>query len=263
MSNKTILERIIDDKQSEIDALYSNYGLEHFKHINYDHYTSNKFYSYLSKPGLSLIAEIKKASPSKGIIRQDFEPITIAKEFLQYGASALSILTEKNYFLGAPEYIQDVKKEMDLPIIRKDFIVDPIQIYEAKHLGASAILLIKAALDMETLQTLHRCATEIGLDVLVEIHSEEELNEIKDFPEIKLVGVNNRNLNDFSVDLNTVLNLAPKIRHYFGSSCLIVAESGYSNADELKELENMGIQAVLIGEGLAKQPQLIHYFNHD
>ena len=152
---------------------------------------------------------------------------------------------------------------MDLPIIRKDFIVDPIQIYEAKFLGASAVLLIKAALNMDSLKKLHHCATEIGLDVLVEIHSEEELNEIKNVPEIKIVGVNNRNLNDFSVDLNTVLNLAPKIRHYFGDSCLIVAESGYSKVDELEELEKMGIQAVLIGEGLAKQPELIHYFNHD
>lgn len=260
MSN--ILDKIIRDKQEEINHLYKEKGLTYFKE-KAESLTLDEFLLHrtLSQTGLSLIAELKKASPSKGVIRSDFKPVDLAKSFMSHGASALSILTEKNYFLGDPSYISSIDEVVQIPILRKDFIVDPIQIYEAKCLGANAVLLIKAALDIETFISLHKTAHEIGCDVLVEIHDENELHEIKQCDQITIVGVNNRNLKTFEVDINTVRDLAPEIKKSFGQNCCIVAESGYSKISELEQLNEDGINAVLIGEGLAINEDLITYFS--
>ena len=255
----SILDQILEKKQAEIARLKSDFGDPFFiDKLKTLPSAETSFYDGLSASGLGLIAEIKKASPSKGIIRKEFDPVILAEEFMESGASALSVLTEKAHFMGSPVYIPLIKNRVDLPLLRKDFIVEPIQIYESRFLGADAILLIKALLDKEKLSELLEIATESGLDVLVEIHDESEWDEIKDLP-IKIVGVNNRNLKTFKVDTSTAPRLLGKIRES-NPDILVIAESGYSSVLDLKDLENEAFDGVLIGEGLAKNAKLLEYF---
>ncbi len=238
----SFLQKILESKKREIEGLYG----EKFR-----------FSSALRRSGLSLIAEVKKASPSKGIIRKEFDPVEIAKSFTT--AAALSVLTEKEFFLGAPEYIRQIKKEAKQPVLRKDFILDPIQVYESRLIGADAILLIKKILTKSQCQELLNLANQLGLDVLLELHDAEELEDIRGMRNIKIIGVNNRNLETFHTDIQLVHTLQPNIRKYFPEA-LLVAESGFSKREELKRLEEAGIDAVLIGEGLATHPALLSYF---
>jgi indole-3-glycerol phosphate synthase len=256
----TILDNIIEGKKAEIASLYSEKGLSYFQqHVPITQsYHPGVFYNALKHPGLSLIAEIKKASPSKGIIRTEFDPIALAEEFNTSGASALSVLTEVSYFKGDPSYIQKIKKTVKLPILRKDFIIDPIQILESKKLGADAILLIKAILNIDTLRELQHLAHCVGLDVLVEVHNKAELDEIAPLG-CPIIGINNRNLATFEVDIKTTIQLA-KTLQFRQPKALLVAESGYTNAQQLNELPAVGVNAVLIGEGLATHPELLPYF---
>lgn len=239
---KTVLDKIITDKKKSIDALYEN---------------NFSFLKNLQKPGLSLIAEIKKASPSKGIIRSDFDPEELAKQFTHSGASALSILTEEDHFLGNPTYIKQARAVTKLPILRKDFIIDSIQVYESKFLGANAILLIKAILTQDQCQTLLNLAKDLQLDTLVEVHTEAELNDVLSLKNVQAIGINNRNLHTFEIDLNLALTLAKQIP----DGILSVAESGYSTPEQLHQLEKAGINAVLIGEGLATHPNLLTFWS--
>ncbi|MBI4357139.1 MAG: indole-3-glycerol phosphate synthase TrpC [Gammaproteobacteria bacterium] len=196
---------------------------------------------------IAIIAELKKASPSCGIIQKNFHPEEIAKAYTQGGATALSVLTDRHFFKGAPQYISAVKKASPLPVLRKDFILDDYQIYESKYLGADAILLIVAALDDEELKRFYKLAQELECDVLIEVHNEEELTRILPL-KAPLVGINNRDLHTFRVDLNTTLRLLPNIPQ----STIVMSESGIERAEDIQTLSSGGVYAFLVGEALMK-----------
>ena len=211
-----------------------------------------KFTKNLNKPNkFNLIAEIKKASPSKGLIRKDFNPLELAKCYQNGGASCLSVLTDEKYFQGNNKYIDIIKKEVDLPILRKDFIIDPWQIKESRSLGADCILLIMAALNLEDAILLEKEAIDLGMDVLIETHTHEEIimaNKLKS----KLVGINNRNLKTMVVDINNTL----KLKKFINPDKILVAESGLKTHLDLKLFKENGIINFLIGESLMKETNL-------
>ncbi|MDE6595956.1 MAG: indole-3-glycerol phosphate synthase TrpC [Oscillospiraceae bacterium] len=202
-----------------------------------------------SLPSPAIIAEVKKASPSKGIISEDFRPAEQAEAYQKAGAAAVSCLTEEYYFKGSAEYFKAVRKVIDIPMIRKDFIIDPYQIYEAKAMGADAILLIAAILDTEQMKEYREIAENLKMDVLAESHNEEELTSVINAG-CTIFGINNRNLKDFSVTLDTTKRLAGLVPN--GS--IIVAESGIKTAEDMKFLADCGANAVLIGETLMRSP---------
>ncbi|MDA1353331.1 MAG: indole-3-glycerol phosphate synthase TrpC [bacterium] len=256
----TFLTDIVSKKQDDVMALYEAGRLGQFQ-LALAKRPPARFRAALEGPDLSLIGEIKKASPSKGVIRPDFDPVQLFEEFAESGASAISVLTEPHFFQGKTEYLKLLSDLDDLPILRKDFVIDPIQLYEAKVNGADAILLIKALLTKGQCQDLLNLADFLNLDVLLEIHSEAELEAILDLDGLTMIGINNRDLRTFNMDMSLVPKLVPQIRDSFGDDVLIVAESGYSQTDQLDELHALGCNAVLIGEGLATNKNLIHYFN--
>jgi indole-3-glycerol phosphate synthase len=198
-------------------------------------------------PGVAIIAEAKKASPSKGVISPDFDPEQIARHYEQGGAHAMSVLTDVDFFQGSISYIPLVRNAVNLPVLRKEFIIDPIQVEEAAVYGADAILLIAAILEITQMQELRIQAEEAGLDVLVEVHNEEELEKTLK-AESRLIGINNRNLNDFSVDLQTTFRLQKEIP----AEIPVVSESGISSRDDMIALKEAGITAALIGESLMR-----------
>ena len=198
---------------------------------------------------LALIAEVKKASPSAGVICPDFDPVRIAKEYEAAGAGCLSVLTDEKFFQGSLDYLRQIRAAVRLPLLRKDFIIDERQILEAIEWGADAILLIAAILTDAQLARFHALATEAGLAALVEVHDEEELERaVKISP--PLIGVNNRNLKTFKVDLATTERLAPKIKSH---GALLVAESGIHTRADVERLQRCGAGAILVGESLVKQ----------
>ena len=211
-----------------------------------------KFLERLNKANkFNLIAEVKKASPSKGLIRKDFDPLELAKCYQNGGASCLSVLTDEKYFQGNNKYINIIKKEVDLPILRKDFIVDPWQIKESRSLGADCILLIMASLKIEDAILLEKEAMDLGMDVLIETHTEEEVkmaNKLKS----KLVGVNNRNLKTMEVDINNTL----KLKNFIDPEKILIAESGLKTHLDLQWFKENGIINFLIGESLMKEKDL-------
>jgi len=199
----------------------------------------------------ALIAEVKKASPSMGIICPNFDPVRIAREYEAAGASCLSVLTDEKFFQGSLDYLRQIRAAVKLPLLRKDFIIDERQIMEAVEWGADAILLIAAILTDEQLAAFHALATEAGLTVLVEVHEEEELDRaLKISP--ALLGVNNRNLKTFKVDLATTEQLAEKL-FQAQPSALLVAESGIHTRADVVRLQQCGASAMLVGESLVKQ----------
>jgi indole-3-glycerol phosphate synthase len=198
-------------------------------------------------PGVAVIAEAKKASPSKGVIRPDFDPVAIAKSYKAGGAQAMSVLTDVDFFQGSITYIPLVRAAVDLPVLRKDFIIDPLQIREASLYGADAILLIAAILDTARLRAYREEAEALAMDVLVEVHDEKELESALAAGS-RLIGINNRNLNDFSVDLNTTFRLQKLIP----PGIPVVSESGISSREDMQRLRAAGITAALIGESLMR-----------
>ncbi len=201
----------------------------------------------LKSPEMSFICEVKKASPSKGLIAPDFPYVTIAKEYEAAGASAISVLTEPEYFLGSNEYLKEISQVTSVPILKKDFIVDPYQIFEAKVIGASAVLLICALLDTQTLRTGIQLCDSLGLSALVEAHDEEEIRSALRAG-ARIIGVNNRNLKTFEVDFSNSIRL----RNMVPSSVLFVAESGVKTADDIRRLHEAGVNGVLVGETLMR-----------
>ena len=195
----------------------------------------------------AIIAEIKKASPSAGIISEDFDPIQKAKDYEVFGAAALSILTEEDFFLGSIEYLRDVKAITSLPILRKDFMIDEYQIYEAKLMGADCILLIASILSDSQITAFVTLAEELELDYLIAVHDEAELGRVEHFQEA-MIGVNNRDLKTFTVDLDNSVRL----KHKFTHSNIFIAESGIKNQDDIDYLKSHHIHAFLIGESLMK-----------
>lgn len=209
-------------------------------------------------PSVAIIAEAKKASPSKGVIQPDFDPVRIARNYRDGGAHCLSVLTDVDFFQGSLSYIPLVREAVALPVLRKDFIIDPLQIEEAGAVGADAILLIAAILDVDQLRDFRLLAESLGMDVLVEVHDERELDDALQ-AESRLIGINNRNLNDFSVSLETTFRLLPKIPQ----GIPVVSESGIASAADMHRLREAGVKAALIGESLmraGRQDQLLREF---
>ena len=196
---------------------------------------------------IAVIAEVKKASPSAGVIAEDFHPLSQAREYARGGAHALSVLTDEKYFQGHLTFLKQIREQVDLPILRKDFIVHELQVYESVIAGADAILLIVAALNDETLRLLHRRARDCQLDVLVEVHDLAEMDRALEL-EADLIGINNRNLRTFAVDLSTTEELAEEIP----AEVIAVSESGIQSAADIRRMRNCGINAVLVGEALMR-----------
>lgn len=214
------------------------------------------FFGALNTGSMELIAEVKKASPSKGIICPDFDPVRIARAYEAAGASCLSVLTDEKFFQGSLDYLQAIRNEVGLPLLRKDFIIDARQIAEAIRFGADAILLIVAILDDAQLVEFHRLATGAGLSVLVEVHDEAELVRAMRAG-ARLLGVNNRDLKSFTVDLGTTERLAQKLRE--GGQfdrVLLVGESGIHTRADVARLEKAGAKAILVGESIVKHPDI-------
>lgn len=244
-------ERVINNKSkfslSELKA--RAYAMEISKEY--------KFEKALLTPGISFICEVKKASPSKGIIANDFPYIQIAKDYEAAGASAISCLTEPKYFKGSDEYLKQIVANVNIPVLRKDFTVDEYMIYEAKILGASAILLICAILSDEQLKEYFQIAHELGLSVLIEAHDSEELNRAL-ATGARIIGVNNRNLKDFTVDINNSVRL----RQLSPNDKIFVSESGIKTPQDIKQLVDNNTNAVLIGETLMRsdnKKQMLDY----
>jgi indole-3-glycerol phosphate synthase len=204
----------------------------------------------LAAPGVAIIAEAKKASPSKGVIQPNFDPCRIARNYSRGGAHCMSVLTDVDFFQGSIDYIPLIRNTVELPVLRKEFIIDPLQIEEAAAFGADAILLIAAILETSQLQEFRIQAEEAGMDVLVEVHNGDELDKTLT-SESRLIGINNRNLNDFTVDLATTFRLQKNIP----SEIPVVSESGISSREDMLSLKKAGIAAALIGESLMRSSE--------
>ena len=198
----------------------------------------------------AVIAEIKRASPSKGVIRADFRPADIARSYAAHGAACLSVLTDRQYFQGAPEYLQAARAACPLPVLRKDFLIDAYQVAEARAMGADAILLIAAALDLPQMQTLERQAMDYGMAVLVEVHDGVELEAALQL-QTPLLGINNRNLRTFEVSLETTLGLLSRIP----AERIVVAESGILGRDDVVRMRANDVHAFLVGEAFMRAPE--------
>ena len=203
--------------------------------------------SKIAAGGAGVIAEIKKASPSKGVLREDFRPAEIAQSYAQHGAACLSVLTDVNFFQGAPDYLKQARAACDIPALRKDFIIDPYQVYQARSWGADCILLIVAALDHGLMAELEACALELGMDVLVEVHDGDELTAAMKL-KTPLLGINNRNLRTFETTLDTTLNLLPRIT----PDKLVVTESAILKTDDVKRMRDANVHAFLVGEAFMR-----------
>lgn len=243
----TYLTKILDYKACEVDVLKQQAPVSRYRDVEADLPPTRDFRGALKNNDgtVRLIAEVKKASPSRGVMVENFKPLEIARRYAEIGASAFSVLTDRNFFQGSNEYLQQVSGAFDLPVLRKDFIIDELQIYEARLIGADAVLLIVAALDSTSLRDYLQVAAGIGLDALVEVHDRPEL-ECALAAGATIVGVNNRDLKDFSVSLDTSLHLRPVIP----DEVVSVAESGLKHVSDVTMMQDASFDAVLIGEGL-------------
>lgn len=238
----SILDQILREKQNEIKRL------KHEEILVNSRSCLSIIKSIKQKEPIGIIAEIKRHSPSKGELNGNVNPIKQAKEYEKAGAAAISVLTDTPFFKGSFADIESIRKVVDIPILCKDFIVDPIQIYKAKSVGADAILLIVAALDQEQLQNLYCQATALGLEVLVEVHNEEELLRALAIGAI-MIGINNRDLSSFEVSLQTTVKLA---KQFDREEVLFISESGMANREDVKLVREAGVEGILVGETLMK-----------
>lgn len=243
-----ILDEIVANTKSKLEIKKSEIDIEELiSKIDNKSMEESNFKKSLLNTDEAIIAEIKKASPSAGIISENFDPVSKAKEYESFGAAALSILTEEDYFLGSISYLVNVKKVSDLPILRKDFIIDAFQIYESKLIGADCILLIAAILSDEQLQNFTNIADQLGLDYIIEIHDKDELSRVEIFSKA-IIGVNNRDLKTFEVDINNSILL----RNEFKQDNVFVSESGIKSRKDIDMLKENNINVFLIGESLMK-----------
>ena len=244
----SILQKIVANTKTNLVHKKAEFPLEKIKSsLENLKLPRGKFKDNISSKDEAIIAEIKKASPSAGIIKEDFDPIKIAMEYESFGASALSILTEEDFFMGSIEYLKDVKKITSLPILRKDFMIDEYLIYESKLIGADCILLIASILTDQQIEDFITIAKKLELDYLIEVHDENELKRVDRF-EDALIGVNNRNLETFEVDLNNSVRL----RNSFRQNNIFIAESGIKSREDMNYLKMNKIKVFLIGESLMR-----------
>jgi indole-3-glycerol phosphate synthase len=219
--------------------------------------TAFPFEKALRTPGISFICEVKKASPSQGVISADYPYVKIAREYEAAGAHAISVLTEPQFFLGRDEHLAQVKDAVKVPVLRKDFIVDPYQIFEAKILGAAAVLLLAALLNFETIRQYLSICDELGMSAVVEAHREDEIDTAL-AANARVIGVNNRNLRDFTVDLDNSVRL----RGLVPDKVLFIAESGIRTRADIEKLQEVNVNAVLIGETLMRSPDRAQLLNN-
>ncbi|GAB6282329.1 MAG: indole-3-glycerol phosphate synthase TrpC [Ignavibacterium sp.] len=249
---ENFLNKIITQKKDEVIFLKNNFTKNDFENYKYFKKSTLSFSNAIkNKNKISIIGEIKKASPSKGIIRKNFDHLQIAKTYFENGVDAISILTDEKYFQGNIQFISEIYNFKSKPLLRKDFVIDEIQIYQAKAFGADAILLISEILDKTQIREYTLCANEIGLDVLLELHSEIQIDKI-DFDINKIIGVNNRNLEDFSVDLNTIC----KISEFLYDGITLVAESGIKTKTDIDKLKQINVNAILVGETFMREDDI-------
>lgn len=242
-----ILTKIVNKKQQRIAAAKKSMPLTTLQELCVPN-AAGRFSSALSRPNqVNIIAEVKKASPSKGVIREDFDPLTIAREYTEGGAVAISVLTEEDFFQGSLEILRNIRSITELPLLRKDFIVDEYQIYEAAYAGADAFLLIASLLEVEQMRAFAALGTELGLDALVEVHTAQELEKVLNCSP-SIIGVNNRNLKTFEVNLKTSIDLATQTP----KETILVSESGINSSADIQYLRQAGYQAFLVGEQLMR-----------
>lgn len=247
MSAKTILEKIVRWKHDEIERHKRKRPPELVRAEAAIAPPPRDFVGALRKEGVALIAEVKRASPSKGLLRHDFDAVALATTYEANGAAAISVLTDQHFFQGNLGHLQAVREAVSLPVLRKDFILDPYQVYEARAAGADAILLIVAALGDKALAELFELARVLGMTPLVEVHNEVELERALRLNP-PLIGINNRDLRTFQVDLNTTARLRPLIP----PGITVVAESGIHTAADVRQVAEMGVDAMLVGEALVR-----------
>lgn len=251
MNTPTILKKILDTKAIEVQQRSAAMPLAEMKARAFDQPEARGFYNAMQAKvdaGLpAVIAEIKKASPSKGVFRDDFDPARIAESYEKAGAACLSILTDKDYFQGSEAFLQQGRNACSIPVIRKDFLVDPYQVYEAKVINADCILLIASSLSDMQLQDFSGIASELGMDVLVEVHNDEELTSALKL-DTPLVGINNRDLHTFEVSLENTYNLLERIP----ADRMVVTESGILSRDDVAAMRAKQVNAFLVGEAFMR-----------
>ena len=246
-----ILDDIVEKRKKRYEEIKKNLPLEKLKEkIEYPNKPSYVFYDLFKNNNFVYICECKHKSPSKGIIKEDYNYLDIAKEYERCGASAISCLTEPDYFLGSDEHLVNIKKNVHIPVLRKDFIFDEYQIYESKLIGADLILLICAILDKDTLKKYLDLAHSLGLSCLVETHDEAEI-DMAISAGAKVIGINNRNLKDFSVNNNLALELRKKYK-----DIILISESGVKSKDDIINIKRAGLNGVLMGEVLMKSENI-------
>ena len=253
----TILEQIVQTKRQEIADRQVRVPLEQLKETIQSLGRPRNFFRAVTqtpKKAMNVIAEVKKASPSAGVIKADFDPAAIARAFRDAGADALSVLTDETYFHGKLDYIQAVRDAVNLPVLRKDFIIDPYQVYESRAAQADAVLLIAECLETSRMIDLQILATELNLTCLIEVHDMASLMRVRDHvigfphPSYSLLGINNRDLRTFKVDLGTTLRLAELVE----DRSVLVSESGIRTRADVEKLAAIGVRAALVGEGLMR-----------
>lgn len=242
-----ILDRIVEVKRREVDSLKESTSLEALQKAVRYLPSPRDFRKAISGRDCSIIAEVKRSSPSKGRIREDFDHIEIASLYEENGAAAISVLTDEEFFEGKNSYLSEIKETVSLPLLRKDFIIDPYQIYETRIIGGDAVLLIAGILKEETLRQFIDLAESLGLSPLVEVHSREELDKTL-AAGAGIIGINNRNLKTFSTDLRTSMELAPSVPE----DRIVISESGIETRKDIETLMKKGIHSFLVGETLMK-----------
>ncbi len=247
-----VLDEIVATKRREIEAAKAARSETQVRRAAEDALPARNFFDPLAAGGeIKLIAEVKKASPSAGVIRADFRPVEIAKIYERHGASCLSVLTDEHYFQGSLDYLRDVRQAVGLPVLRKDFILDVYQLYEARAAGADAVLLIAECLDDCKLRKLHNEAVSLGMSPLVELYEPENLQRVFDAG-ATLIGVNNRDLRSFKTDLEHTLRLRERVP----DQCVLVSESGIRTRADVLRLQAAGVDAILVGESLMASPNI-------
>ncbi|MBI5641992.1 MAG: indole-3-glycerol phosphate synthase TrpC [Deltaproteobacteria bacterium] len=250
-----ILDDIVRDKREELEHIKKYTRISDFEKTIQNTKAIRSFANAITvKPAphsIRIIAEVKKASPSKGVLRAEFVPYDIARCYESGGAAAISVLTESKYFKGKLDYLTPIKNNLKLPVLRKDFIFDDFQIYESRAAGADALLLIASILDTQRLKELIDLTARLGMDSLVEVHNEAEIKKAVDAG-ARIIGINNRNLQTFETDIETTFKLAPLVPE----GCLIVSESGINSYEDILNLKDAGVSAFLIGEALVKEHEI-------